>query len=488
MTDHYDLVVIGGGTAALIAAHGAAGIGARVALVEQHRIGGDCLWTGCVPSKALIAAAATAHTMRHADRHGLDPASPDVDLGRVMKAVRATQGVIEPHDSPERLRDAGVDVVAGHGRFLSLGVIDVDGRRLHYRKAIVATGSRPVVPRIEGLADALPLTSDTVWDLDQLPRRLVVLGGGPIGCELGQSFARLGSTVTVVEALPHLLPRELPAVGHLIADRLQSEGIGVLVGSTALRVERVASGDGYRMVVDQGGATHDVFFDRILVSVGRRPTTADLGLERVGVEVDERGYVAVDGRLRTTSPDVYAAGDVTGVMAFTHVAAYQARVAVTNALFRLRRRACYDHIPSVTFTDPEVARVGFDAGTARERWGDRAIVQRFDYTGLDRAITHGDPIGYAELVGDPKGRLVGATVVGQAAGETIAELTAWLATSAKIATISQTVHAYPTFSEGPSRAADDVLRAKYFSPRMRRITRPVLALLRRLDRPRARGR
>jgi pyruvate/2-oxoglutarate dehydrogenase complex dihydrolipoamide dehydrogenase (E3) component len=488
MTDRYDLVVIGGGTAALIAAHGAAGIGARVALVEQHRIGGDCLWTGCVPSKALIAAAATAHTMRHADRHGLDPASPAVDLGRVMKAVRSTQGVIEPHDSPERLRDAGVDVVSGHGRFLAPGVIDVDGRRLHYRKAIVATGSRPIVPRIEGLADALPLTSDTVWELDQLPRRLVVLGGGPIGCELGQSFARLGSTVTIVEALPRLLPRELPAVGHLIADRLQCEGVGVLVGSTALRVVPDASGDGDRMVVDQGGATRDVFFDRILVSVGRRPTTADLGLERVGAEVDERGYVVVDERLRTTAPHVYAAGDVTGVMAFTHVAAYQSRVAVTNALFKLRRRASYDHIPSVTFTDPEMARVGLDAGEARERWGDRAIVQRFDYSGLDRAITHGDHVGYAELVGDPKGHLVGATVVGQAAGESIAELTAWLATSAKIATISQTVHAYPTFSEGPSRAADDVLRARYFSPRMRRVTRPALALLRRFDRPRARGR
>ncbi|MEO5843044.1 MAG: FAD-dependent oxidoreductase [Acidimicrobiales bacterium] len=228
-------------------------------------------------------------------------------------------------------------------------------------------------------------------------------------------------------------------------------------------------------------------FDRILVSVGRRPSTADLGLESVGVEIDERGYVIVDDHLRTSASAIFAAGDVTGAMPFTHVAAYQARIVDTNALFAMRRKASYTNIPSVTFTDPEIARVGLDAAAARERWGDRALVQRFDYATLDRAIAHGDASGFAELIGDPKGRLVGATVVSTAAGESIAELTAWIATGAKIATISQTVHAYPTFSEGPSRAADDVLRAKYFSPKMRRVIRPVLSLLRFLDRMRNRG-
>jgi pyruvate/2-oxoglutarate dehydrogenase complex dihydrolipoamide dehydrogenase (E3) component len=488
MSDRYDLVVIGGGTAALIAAHGAAGIGARVALVEQHRLGGDCLWTGCVPSKALIAAAAAAHTMRHADLHGLEPRTTEVDLARVMQAVRAAQRVIEPHDSPERLRDMGVDVVVGRGRFRSQGTIDVDGRTLRYRKAIIATGSRPAVPRIEGLGASQPLTSDTLWDLQQLPRRLAVLGGGPIGCELGQAFARLGSRVTIVEALPHLLPRELPPVGELIAARLRSEGVTVLTGTSALRVEPGAPGGGFRMVLDKAASSGDVAFDQIVVAVGRRASTAELGLETVGVDLDERGYVVVDARLRTTSPHVYAAGDVTGVMPFTHVAAYQSRVAVPNALLGLRRRASYDHIPAVTFTDPEVARVGLDADAARERWGDKAVVQRFDYAGLDRAITHRDTTGFAELVGDPRGTLVGATVVGPAAGESIAELTAWLATGSKLTAISQTVHAYPTFTEGPSRAADEILRAKYFSPRMRRITGPVLSLLRSIDRPRTRGR
>ena len=486
--DVYDLVIIGGGTAALIAAHGAAGVGARVALVEQHRVGGDCLWTGCVPSKALIAAAATAHTMRDAARHGLDPVEATVDLARVMATIRTAQQVIEPHDSPQRLRDAGVDVHLGHGRFAAPGIVEVDGRPLRYRKALVATGSRPVVPPIDGLADAVPLTSDDVWDLTVLPRRLVVLGGGPSGCEFGQSFARLGARVAIVEALPHLLPCEQPDVGAHLRRVLETEGIAVHVGTTATHVERAVNDDGFVLHTDHDGEAGAIAFDRILVSVGRRPSTSELGLGTVGVDLDARGYITIDHHLRTSASDIFAAGDVTGTMAFTHVAAYQARLVVTNALFGLRRRAAYDHIPSVTFTDPEIARVGLDATAARERWRTRAVVQRFDYATLDRAIAHGNATGFAELVGDPKGRLVGATVVGAAAGESIAELTAWITTGSKIATISQTVHAYPTFSEGPSRAADDLLRAKYFSPRMRRVTRPAIGLLRFIDRLRHRGR
>lgn len=488
MSGLYDLVIIGGGTAALIAAHGAAGVGARVALVEQHLVGGDCLWTGCIPSKALIVAAATVHTMRDAARHGIDPVEPQVDLARVMATIRAAQHVIEPHDSPERLREAGVDVYLGRGRFTAPGIIDVDGRPLRYRKALIATGSLPVVPAIEGLAAAAPLTSDNVWELTDLPRRLVVLGGGAIGCELGQSFARLGAQVAVVEALPHLLPREQPDVGGHLRRVLETEGITVHVGTRATRVERAVDDNSFVLHTDRDGHAGTIRLDRILVSVGRRPSTADLGLDTVGVELDDGGHITVDDHLRTSIADIFAAGDVTGIMPFTHVAAYQARLVVTNALFGLRRSADYDHIPSVTFTDPEIARVGLDAAAARARWGHRAIVQRFDFATLDRAITHGDATGFAELVGDPRGRLVGATVVGTAAGESIAELTAWMATGSKISAISQTVHAYPTFSEGPSRAADDLLRAKYFSPRMRRLTVPLIGLFRFIDRLRHHGR
>lgn len=479
MTDRFDLVTVGGGTAGLVASLGVAGIGGKAALIEAARVGGDCLWTGCVPSKALLAAGAAAHSMRTADRHGLDPVEPDVDLARVMATVRHAQSVIEPQDSPTRLRAHGVEVIEGRGRFLEPGRIEVGGRILSYRAALIATGSRPVVPPIDGLADAEPLTSDTIWGLDVLPGRLVVLGGGPIGCELGQAFARLGSEVTIIEALPGLVPREQADVGALLARSLEAEGIDV---RTAVRAQSVsARGSGWSLHLDDGS---EVGFDRILVAVGRMPNTADLGLESVGVEVDERGHVVVDDRMATTGDHVYAAGDVTGKMPFTHVAANQARLVVTNAMLRTRRSADYDRIPWVTFTDPEIARVGLDAAAARERWGDDAVIQRFDYADLDRAVTHAANRGWAELVGDPKRHLVGATVVGEAAGESIAELTAWITTGAKIDAVSTTVHAYPTFSEGPSRAADDVLRARYFDPRLTRITSRLLRVLRGVDKPR----
>lgn len=484
MSGRFDLVTIGGGTAGLVASLGVAGLGGRAALIEADRLGGDCLWAGCVPSKALLAAAAAAHSMRTADRHGLDPVEPVVDLARVMAAVRRAQALIEPQDSPERLAAHGVEVVRGRGRFAGPGRILVGDRELRYRAALIATGSRPEVPLIDGLAELDPLTSDTVWGLDRLPARLVVLGGGPIGCELAQAFARLGSHVTIVEALPHLLPREAPDVGALLADVLGSEGVDVRAGVLARAVGQgdVGTAGAGVLVLDDGT---DVPFDRILVAVGRRPATAGLGLDTVGVDLDGQGQVVVDDRLATTGNRIFAAGDVTGAMPFTPVAAYHARLVVTNALFRARRRADHDRIPWVTFTSPEVARVGIDADTAGRRWGERAVVQRYDYAALDRAVTHAANRGWAELVADPRRRLVGATVVGEAAGESIAELTAWITAGSRIDDISTTVHAYPTFAEGPSRAADDVLRARWFGPRVTRVTRPLLAVLRRLDVPRS---
>jgi pyruvate/2-oxoglutarate dehydrogenase complex dihydrolipoamide dehydrogenase (E3) component len=479
MTDRFDLVTIGGGTAGLVASLGVAGIGGKAALIEAALVGGDCLWTGCVPSKALLAAGSVAQTMRTADRHGIAAVEPQVDLARVMASVRRAQEIIEPQDSPERLRSHGVEVIEGRGRFVGPGRIEVDGRVVSYRAALIATGARPVVPPIDGLADADPLTSDTVWDLEVLPPRLAVLGGGPIGCELGQAFARLGSSVTIVEAQPTLVPIEHTDVGTFLAERLSAEGIDVRTGVRAQSV--TGEGAGWLLHLDDGT---DVGFDRILVAVGRRPNTTDLGLESVGVETDDRGYVVIDDRLVTTGDRIYAAGDVTGKMPFTHVAANHARLVVTNAMLRTRRSVDYDRIPWVTFTDPEIARVGLDAAAAQARWGDNAVVQRYDYTHLDRAVTEATNRGWAELVGDPKRRLVGATVVGEAAGESIAELTAWIAAGAKIDAVSTTVHAYPTFSEGPSRAADDVLRARYFDPRLTRLTSKLLGALRGIDKPR----
>ena len=474
MSDRYDLVVLGGGTAGLVSSLIAAGAGARVALIERERTGGDCLWTGCVPSKSLIAAAALAHRMRHADTVGLAPVDPTIDFGRVMGHVSHAIATIAPHDSPERLRAAGVEVIQAPGRFSAPGRIDAAGRTLRWRTAIIATGSRPIIPPVDGLAHADPLTTDSIWDLRELPRRLVVLGGGPIGCELAQAFARLRARVTIVELADRLLLKEEPRASALITERLRGEGIDVRTGTRATAVH-----DGELQL--EGGDR--VTFDRILVATGRAPRTGDLGLDVVGVDVDARGAVIVDERLRTSGRGIYAAGDATGQLAFTHVAGHHARVATSNALFHTRSKVSAT-IPWVTFTDPEIARVGRSEAQARECWGDRVQIAQFDYARLDRAITAGDAYGFAKLVADPRGRLVGATIAAAWGGEAIAELTAWIARGEKIAAVSRTVHAYPTLAEGPARAADEYLAARYSSLRMRAIARPVLATLRVLEGPR----
>lgn len=474
----YDLVILGGGTAGLVAALGAAGVGARVALVTREAPGGDCLWTGCVPSKSLIAAADLAHRMRHADAVGLERVRPRIDFARVMAHVHGARERIAPQDSADRLRHEGVTVVEGQGRFAGSGEIAVDGRTLPFRRALIATGSRPALPPVPGLDQVAPLTNETVWDLTELPGRLAILGGGPIGCELGQAFARLGSDVTLIELEDDLLGKEEPEARALIARRLRAEDVQLRLGARATRA-RMGS-----LTVQAHGVEANIDFDRVLVAAGRRPESDGLGLAAVGVKVDGRGAVVVDDRLRTSARGVFAAGDVTGALPFTHVAGYHGRTVVANALFGARGRVAYDAVPWVTFTDPEVARVGLAEADARARWGDRATVWRYDYARLDRAITAGRAEGFAKLVGDPRGHLVGATVAAPAGGEAIAELAAWIVQGRRIDDVSRTVHAYPTFAEGPARAADEHLRARYFSPRVRAVTRPALALARLLDPPR----
>lgn len=466
----HDLVILGGGTAGLVAAFGAAGIGARVALIERARTGGDCLWTGCVPSKSLIAAADLAQRMRDGGRLGIEAVEPEVNFPAVMAHVRAAQQTIAPHDSVERLQEAGVEVIAAEGRFLTPGRIEAGGRELRYRSALVATGSAPALPPVPGLEQAEPLTSDTIWGLDRLPERLAVLGGGPVGCELAQAFARLGSKVTLVEAVDRLLGKEEPEAGDLVAARLRAEGVDVRLATQA---ERVEPG---RLVLPDGG----IEFDAILVATGRRPNTRGMGLATVGVETGDGGAVVVDDRMRTSARGIFAAGDVTGALPFTHVAAEHARHVVPNALFKARARVSYDAVPWVTFTDPEVARVGMSEAQARERLGD-VVVRRLDYARLDRAITAAETEGFAKLVADRRGRLVGATITAAHAGEAIGELAAWIRAGAKLGDVSRAVHAYPTLAEGPARAADEHLREKYFNPRVRAAARPVLVALRLLD-------
>jgi pyruvate/2-oxoglutarate dehydrogenase complex dihydrolipoamide dehydrogenase (E3) component len=481
--DPYDLVVIGGGTAGLVASRTAAGLGARVVLIERDSRGpgGDCLWTGCVPSKALIAAGDLAHRMRNADAVGLPPNDPEIDFARVMQHVADSQRTIQPDDSGESLERDGVEVIAGSAHFAGRGRVEVTGGRvLTYRAALIATGSRPVIPDIDGLKGAHPLTNETIFDLRERPARLAVIGGGPIGCELGQAFQRLGTEVTLVQRRGYLLPKEEPEARELIASRLRADGVDLRLERRPTRVE-----DGRALVVSgPAGEEERIDFDRILVATGRVSESDELGLETIGAEVDEKGGVKVDERLATTAKGVYAAGDAITALPFTHVAGYHGRTVAANALFHTRTKVSYDSVPWTTFTDPEVGRVGLTEHQARERFGEEAVTVTHDYSHNDRAITASEAYGFAKLVGDAKGRLVGATVAAPHGGESIAELAAWVRSGGKIDDVSQTVHAYPTFSEGQARAADDYLRQKYLSPRVRRFTRPALAFLRRVDRVR----
>lgn len=490
----YDLVVLGGGTAGLVAAVVAGELGARVALVERAATGGDCLWTGCVPSKALIAAAGLAQRLRRADQVGLEPVEPRIDFARVMDHVRGAREQIAPHDSPERLRSSGVEVIEAEGAFIAPGVVSAGRRHLAARSFLIATGSRPLLPDIPGLAASSPLTTDTVWDIEDRPDRLLVIGGAATGCELAQAFVRLGSAVTVVEGERTLLPQEEPEAQALVARRLSEEGVDVRLGT---RATLVVAGE-VHLEADGGGNGHGasgaparlaasrVPFDRILVAAGRRPDTECLGLEAVGVEVDPNGAIRVDRRLRTGARGVYAAGDVTGELPFTHVAAYHARIAVANALFGLAQRVDYRAVPWVTFTDPEVARVGLSEADARQRWGRFTQVARYPYAELDRAIVAGETEGFAKLVSDPRGRLVGATVAATSAGEAVGELATRIASRGTIVGLSQAVHAYPTFAEGAVRAAEERALRRWTAPPARALTRSVLGVLRILDRWRPR--
>lgn len=460
--ERYDLAVIGGGTAGLVSSAVSAGIGAKTALIEQHRLGGECLWTGCVPSKALIRSASVLHTLRRAAEFGIDVQGGRADFARVMERVHAIIRSIEPHDSPERFRAMGVDVIEGRARFLSPEEAEVGGRRVRAKRWILATGSRTAIPPIPGLEEAGYLTHESLWELCVLPESLVVLGAGPIGLEMAQAFARLGSSVTVVESSDRILEREDPEIAAVLARHLEREGIRLLLQSkvTSVRVE------GGMKVVGAGGT--ELRAAEILVATGRRPNVEEMGLEAIGVEVTENG-VSVDGTLRTSAHNVWAAGDVVGPYRFTHVADYQARIAAPNALFPLRRKVDYRVVPWCTYTDPEVARVGLTEAEARETWGDKAGVYRYAHDSLDRALCDGEPDGLTKLVLDPRGRVAGAHVVGPRAGETIHEAVLAVRQRLKLSDLSGMIHVYPTYPESLKRAADAYLRAKYSGGLARRV-------------------
>ena len=456
-----DLLVIGGGTAGLVGARTAAQLGASVLLVERERTGGDCLWTGCVPSKALLAAASAAAGARSAARLGVHVDGVRVDVAGVMAHVKGAMATIAPVDSPATLAKAGVVVRTGSARFTGPDAVEIDGERVPFRHALIATGSDPAVPPVPGLEGAL--TSDTVWDLTELPGRLTVLGGGSIGCELGQAFARLGCTVTLVEMADRLLPNEDAGAAALVAGALRADGGDVRTGA------RVESADGGSVVLAGGERVEG---DAVLVALGRSPDTSGLDPAAAGVRLTERGHVEVDASLRTTNPRVHAAGDVTGHPQFTHVAGVHGALAASNAVLGLRRRVDLRAVPRVTYTSPEVAAVGAPDGP---------VVRVHDNADVDRAVADGGTAGFTRLVLDRRGRLVGATVVGPRAGEVLAELTLAVRKGLPATVVAGTIHPYPTYGDAPWNAALAETRARL----SRRSLSPVLALLRRHARSRS---
>lgn len=478
--EHADLLVLGGGTAGLVAAQTAAALGADVWLVEAHRTGGDCLWTGCIPSKSLLAAASVAAAVRRGPEFGITTADLSVDFPRVLHHVRDAIATIAPVDSPEALTEAGVTVLRGSARFTDPRTVTIGARSITFTHAVLATGARPAIPPIAGLKSTDYLTSETLWEITELPTRLLVLGGGSIGCEMAQAFARLGSHVTLVESAQRLLPHEDPAASTILTAALTAEGITVLTGADALSI------NGTRLTLADG---QDVEFDRLLIAAGRTPRTDGIGLEDAGIVLEDNGNVRVDDFLRTTNGRVFAAGDLTGHPQFTHTAGVHGSIAAGNAVLGLRRRVDKNSEPRVTFTDPEIAAVGITPHTAERIDGLR--VETIAHTHLDRAIAEARTDGLTSLVLDGKHRIVGASIIGPRAGETIGEIALAVKHGLRTRDLVAVTHPYPTYNDGPWNAAIADVRSRLAQPGTARLIRAAARLrraaLRKSDRKNREG-
>jgi mercury(II) reductase len=455
----YNLVVVGAGSAGLVTSYIAAAVKAKVALVEKHKLGGDCLNTGCVPSKALIRSAKILNYTRRAKEFGFKSAEVDFDFADVMERVRNVIEKIEPHDSKERYTKLGVEVIQGEAKIVSPYAVEVNGRTLATRNIVVATGARPFVPPIPGIDQVSYLTSDNLWDIRHLPERLVVLGGGPIGSEMTQAFARFGSKVTQVEMGPRILSREDEEISEMMRRHFEKEGVSVLTDHKAKEV-RVA-GDRKVLICEHDGKDVEVEFDEILVAVGRAPNARGFGLEELGVEIGPRGNIVVNDLLQTNIPTIFAAGDVAGPYQFTHTAAHQAWFASVNALFGDFKSFDVDYsvIPWATYTDPEVARVGLNEMEAKEQ-GVEYEVTTYGIEDLDRAIAESEDHGVVKVLTRPgSDKILGVTIVGSHAGDIIHEYIGAMKHNIGLNKILGTIHIYPTLAEANKYAAGEWKRA-----------------------------
>lgn len=454
--DRYNLVAIGGGTAGLISALGAAGLGGRAAIVERHRLGGDCLNFGCVPSKALLAAARAVHQLSLGDRFGYRLAvPPQVDFPAIMERLRRLRAELSRHDAAERLRSRGVDVFFGQAAFAGPDTIEVEGQMLRFRRAVIATGSQPAVPPIENLAAVGFLTNQTIFSLTELPRRLIVLGAGPVGCELAQAFRRFGSEVHLIDHGGSLLKKEEPAAARIVEAQFEREGIVLHFGWQARCAENL--GGSKSLILERNGEKKKLISDAILVAAGRRPQLDGLGLEAAGVNYNERG-VEVNDRLQTSNPAVFAAGDVCSAYRFTHAADAMARLCLQNALFFGRKKLSSLCIPRCTYTDPEIAHIGLtEAEAVRQQL--EFDTYRVELSDVDRAVLDGEEQGFA-IVRARRGRVVGATIVAKHAGDLIGEIALLMSNRLSLAALARTIHCYPTQVEALKKIGDQYLRSR----------------------------
>ena len=461
--DMYDLTIVGGGSAGLVLAVAGAKLGKKTALVEKHRIGGDCLWTGCVPSKALLKAAKVANYIQNAEKYGVAATEGTPNWQRVMAYVQSTQHTIEEeHDNPERFREMGVDVIFGNGRFESADTFVVkdaengETRTFKSKKFVISTGSRPLAPPIPGLESCGYLDSETVWELKEFPNRLLVVGAGPIGVELGQAFHRLGADVTIAQRSERILTKEDTDVSEQMLRYLREEGITIRLNTNITEVTQ--NGEGTKVVLSsrEEGRIEQTF-DNILIAAGRAPNVEGLELDKIGVQVSRRG-IEVNSKLQTSTKNIYAAGDVIGHYLFTHVAAFQAQLLLRNIFFPFSKTINYGVVPWTTFCDPEVARCGLTEAEAREKYGD-VDVFTLDQTDVDRAVAEGETQGFTKVIASRwRGKILGVHIVGANAGEVIHEYVLAMQAGIPLRKLSGMIHVYPTFSSSTWRVA-----GKWFS-------------------------
>ena len=455
----YNLVVVGAGTAGLVSAVGAAGLGAKVAVIERDLMGGDCLNFGCVPSKALIASARAAAAVRGAGEFGIEvPLEVRADFAAAAARMRALRASVAHNDSATRLRDLGVDVYFGAARFIAPDAVEVDGKRLTFRRAVVATGARAAAPPIPGLAETGYLTNETVFSITELPARIAIIGGGPIGCELAQALRRLGAEVTLLEALPHVLAREDRDAAEAVEAALRRDGVAIADGCAILRVER--RGGDKILRIEAGRAQSEIAVDEIIVGVGRTPAVEGLGLEAANVKYDSVAGIHVDDYLHTSSSRIYAAGDCASALKFTHLSDAHARIVLRNALFRGRQRVSALTIPWCTYTDPEIAHVGLGEEEARKREIELTTFT-LPMAEVDRAILDGQTQGFVKIhVRAGTDRIVGATIVAAHAGEMISEITLAITAGVGLGKLGEVIHPYPTQAEAIRKVANQYARTR----------------------------